>query len=103
MTLFDGRLGTQSVRVWIERRGRGIAVLSHDIGPGLDPVFGTDDIETFLEISGDHLDQVATALGDPTGDPMKILIARFTGDSAATTRLRQLLDDAGVPYRFHVA
>jgi hypothetical protein len=100
--LFDGPLGTQSVRVWLERRGDGIALLSHDMGPGLERAFGTDEIETFLEIDAADLPALAAALGDATGDPIELLAARYHGDSMATTHLRQLLGEHDIPHRFSV-
>ena len=102
IVLFDGRLGTQSVRVWLESRGGGIALLSHDIGPGLEHAFGTDDLETFLEIDATELRSLAAALSDATGDPMQLLAERYQGDSAATSHLRQLMSQHGIPHQFSV-
>ena len=102
IVLFGGRLGTQSVRVWLECRGGGIGLLSHDIGPGLEHAFGKDEIETFLEIDAAELGSLTAALGDASGDPMKLLAARYQGDSAATSHLRQLLSEHGIPHRFNV-
>ena len=101
IVLFGGRLGTQSVRVWLEDRGGRIALLSHDIGPGLERAFGTDEIETFLEIDADHLAALATA-HDATADPMTLLATRYGGDSMATSHLRELLAEHDIPHRFNV-
>ena len=100
--LFDGQLRTQRVRVWLEWRGGGIAVLSHDIGPALECAFGTDDIETFLEIDAPHVPALAAALGEGSADAMELLADRYRGDSAATTHLRELLAEHGIPHRFSV-
>ncbi len=100
--LFDGQLGTQRVRVWLERRGSGIAVLSHDMGPALESAFGTDEIETFLEIDAADVPAMAAALGGGSADPMQLLVDRYRGDSAATSHLRQLLAEHGIPHRFSV-
>ena len=48
--LFDGRLGSQRVRVRLERSGGAIRLCSHDIGPALEHAFDTDEIETRLEV-----------------------------------------------------
>ena len=102
IVLFGGRLGTQTVRVWLERRPGGIALLSHDIGPGLESPFGSGDIETFLEIDAADLPRLAAALGHAGADPMPLLAARYQGDSMATSHLRQLLTEHGIPHRFSV-
>ena len=100
--LFDGPLGTQSVRVWLERRGGGIALLSHDMGPGLERAFGTDEIETFLEIDAANLPALAAALGKATGDPITLLADRYRGNSMAQSHLRELLAEHDIPHRFSV-
>ena len=102
IVLFGGRLGTQSVRVWLERRGGGIVLLSHDIGPGLESPFGSSDIETFLEIDAAALPSLTAALGDPAGDAMQLLAEQYQGDSMATTHLRELLSEHDIPHRFIV-
>ena len=101
IVLYGGQLGTQLVRVWLERRG-GIALMSHDIGSGLESPFGSSDIETFLEVDAVDLRPLAAALGDATGDPMQLLAARYRGESAATSHLRHQLSEHGIPHRFHV-
>lgn len=106
--LFDGRLGTQRVRVWLERRAGGLALLSHDIGPGLEHAFGTDDLETFLEVDAVHVPSLTAALRadwtDATApmDPIELLAARYRGDSTATSGLRTRLIEHGIPYRFTI-
>jgi hypothetical protein len=86
--LFDGRLGSQRVRVWLERRGGGIGMLSHDIGPALDRTFGKDEIETFLEIEHRYVPELTAALraehpdSDVPGDACELLADRFRDDSA---------------------
>lgn len=60
--LFDGRLGSQRVRVWLEYRAGSILLASHDIGPGLEPVFGKGEIETYLEVDAVHLPNLTAAL-----------------------------------------
>jgi hypothetical protein len=102
IVLFSGTLGTQSVRVWLEDRGGGIALLSHDIGPGLERAFGTDEIETFLEVDATDVPSLAVALGHAGADPIPLLAARYRGDSMATSHLRQLLTEHGIPHRFFV-
>ena len=102
VVLFDGRLGTQQVRVWLESRGGGILLLSHDMGPALERAFGSDEIETFLEIDATHLPALAAALGGGSADPIQLIAERYRGDSAATSNLRKLLVDHAIPYRFSV-
>jgi hypothetical protein len=62
--LFDGRLGTQRVRVWVRAKDSDIAMLSHDIGPDVERFFGTDDLETILEVDDAHLSRLTAALRD---------------------------------------
>jgi len=102
IVLFGGQLGTQSVRVWLERRAGGIALLSHDMGSGLEAAFGTDEIETFLEVDAADLPALAVALGHAGADPLPLLAARHRGDSMATSHLRELLSEHGIPHRFFV-
>jgi hypothetical protein len=103
IVLFGGQLDTQRVRVWLQRRADGgIALLSHDIGPKLEFAFGTDEIETFLEIEAAQLPALAAALGDPAADPIALLASRYAGDSMATTHLRELLAEHDIPHRFSV-
>jgi hypothetical protein len=100
--LFDGQLGGQRVRVWIERRGGGLAMLSYDVGPGLGAFFGKDELETFLEIDSADVPALMAALGVGTGNPAHPLADRYRGDSAATTHLRDLLTEHGISHRFTV-
>ena len=104
IVLFSGRLGTQTVRVWLEPNGSGVSLLSHDIGPALEASFGAEDIETFLTIRGENLPRLADLLGcAATVDGVtRALCDRFAGDSAATSHLRSLLDDSGISYEFHL-
>ena len=100
--LFSGRLGSQHVRVWLEQRPGGIALLSHDIGPALERSFGKDEIETFLEVDAADFSALAAAVGARSGDPMALLTSRFRGNSAATSELRRLIEEHGVPHRFAI-
>ncbi len=103
IVLFAERIDTQRVCVWLERTpAGGIALLSHDIGPRLEHAFGTDEIETFLEIDAARLPALAAALGEATADPMTLLATRYRGDSMATTHLRELLAEHDIPHRFSV-
>jgi hypothetical protein len=107
--LFEGRLGTQWLRVWLEYRASMVVLAGHDIGPGLEPFFGKDEIETYLEIDAVHLANLTAALRaertDPDGplDGIELLAARYRGDPAATTGLRTWLTAHGIPYRFTIA
>lgn len=106
--LFEGRLGTQWVRVWLENRAGGIMLASHDIGRGLERVFGKDEIETYLEVDAVHVPNLTAALRtewtDATApmDPIELLAARYRGDSTATSGLRTRLIEHGIPYRFTI-
>jgi hypothetical protein len=106
--LFDGRIGTQVVRVWLEYRGGSIVLASHDIGPGLELAFGKDEIETYLEVDAVHLQNLTAALRaertdqDAPTDAVELLAARYRGDSAATSGLRNWLTAYGIPYRFTI-
>ena len=106
--LFDGRLGTQQVRVWFEYRAGSIVLASHDIGPGPERFFGKDEIETYLEIDAVHLPNLTAALRAERTDPdapmdaIELLAARYRGDSAATTGLRTWLTAHRIPYRFTI-
>ena len=106
--LFEGRLGTEWVRVWLEYRAGSIVLASHDIGPELEPVFGKDEIETYLEVDAAHLPNLTAALRaeqtdpDASMDAIELLAARYRGDLAATTGLRTSLTAHGIPYRFTI-
>ena len=106
--LFDGRIGTQVVRVWLEYRGGSIVLASHDIGPGLELAFGKDEIETYLEVDAVHLPNLTAALRAEWTDPdapmdaIQLLAARYHGDLTATTGLRTLLTARGIPHRFTI-
>jgi hypothetical protein len=106
--LFDGRLGTQVVRVWLEIRGGSIVLASHDIGPGLEHAFGKDEIETYLEVDAVHLPNLTAALraertdSNAPMDAIELLAARYRGDSTANTGLRTWLTARGIPYRFTI-
>ena len=63
IVLFSGELGMQRVRVWLEWQVGGVSLHSHDIGPGLEHAFGTDEIETVLEIAASELPDLSRALG----------------------------------------
>jgi hypothetical protein len=108
IVLFDGQLGSQSVHVWLEARGAGIALNSQDIGPALESAFGSDEVETFLEIDAADIPTLTALLAaehpiaNTPGDPLELLEARYRGDSMATTHLRELLTAHGIPYRFSV-
>ena len=106
--LFEGRLGSQWVRVWLEFRAGSIVLASHDIGPGLEPHFGKDEIETYLEVDAVHLPNLTAALRaertDPNApmDPIELLVARYRGDSTATSGFRTWLSARGIPYQFTI-
>ena len=106
--LFEGRLRSQWVRVWLEYRAGSILLASHDIGPGLEHAFGKDEIETFLEVDAAHLPNLTAALRAERTDPnapmdaIELLVARYGGDSAATSGLRTWLTARGIPYRFTI-
>ena len=106
--LFDGALGTQHVRVWLEPWGGGIRLLNHDIGPALERYFGRDDLETVLEIDAANVPNLTAALraewtdGDAPMDPMELLAIKYRGDSTATTGLRIWLTAHRIPHRFAI-
>ena len=106
--LFEGRLGSQWVRVWLEYRAGSIVLASHEIGRGLETFFGKDEIETFLEVEAVHLPNLTAALRaertDPDApmDPIELLVARYRGDSTATSGLRTWLSARGIPYQFTI-
>jgi hypothetical protein len=106
--LFEGRLGTQWVRVWLEYRAGSIVLASHELGPGLEQFFGKDEIETYLEVDAVHLPNLTAALRAERTDPdapmdaIELLAARSRGDSTATTGLRTWLTARGIPYRFTI-
>jgi hypothetical protein len=105
---FEGRLGTQWVRVWLEYRAGSVVLASHDIGPGLEHAFGKDEIETHLEVDAVHLPNLTAALRAERTDPdapmdaIELLAARYRGDSTATTDLRTWLTAHGIEYRFTI-
>jgi hypothetical protein len=102
--LFQGPIGTQRVRVWLEPTETGISLQSHDIGPALERIFGDTEIETYLNIDGEQLPRLASALKtDATpAAVIEALAIRYRDHSAATTELRGWLDELGIPYRFNI-
>jgi hypothetical protein len=108
VVLFSGRLGTQSVRVWLESHGSGITLLSHDLGPALESAFGSDEIETFLLVEPPHVEALTAALRaeriDPASstDPISLLAEKYSGNSAATSHFRAWLTEHEIPYQFSV-
>ena len=106
--LFSGRLRTQSVRVWLERRGSGIGLLSHDIGPGLEDAFGSDEIETFLIVEERELGRLTEALlagrtdPDAPTDVLDLLADKYAGNSMATSDFREWLTEHGIPHEFSI-
>jgi hypothetical protein len=104
--LFDGRVGEDWSRVWLQPYETGIGLLTHDGGPGVERHFGTDDIETWLVIDGAEIPALAAALraeqpeADASAVVIDLLAARYGGDSAASSRLRAWLDEHGIAYRF---
>jgi hypothetical protein len=104
IVLFSGQLGTQRVRVWLQPEGGGVALNSHDIGPGLQAFFGEDEIETFLTIGPAQVPPLARVLGCEPGvnEVLRALEDRYRGESSATTQLRALLDEHGIAYDFQV-
>ena len=108
VVLFSERLGTQRIRVWLERRGAGIGLLSHDMGPGLEQAFGSDEIETFLVIEVRERGRLTAALvaeridPDPPTVAIALLADKYAGKSTATTDLRTWLTERGIPHEFSV-
>lgn len=106
VVLFDAKLGTQHVRVWIEADGSGLRIMSHDIGPALVPSFGKGELAVFLEVDAAQLPAVRAALlaerTDPAApeDEVQLLLEKYRGDSTATGAFRAWLDGHGIPYRF---
>ena len=113
VTLFDGRLDKERVVVWLEPSGNGgILLASHDIGPGVEQAFVTDDLETFLTIAPTQVGRVRQALSVELGEAetagtdadaaLNLLARRYAGDSAATSHLRLWLDEHLIPYEFQM-
>ena len=106
--LFAGRLGTQSVRVWLDASAPGIRLLSHDSSPGLESYFGKDDLETFLEVDASHVLAIAAILraertdADAPTDVLDLLADKYRRNSAATSAFCDLLVAHGIPHRFAV-
>ena len=105
-TLFDGPAGEDHAKVWLEPRGSGVTLLTHSWGPGVECLFGSDTLETWLAIGPTALAILCYALVadhrdvDATGPPIELLAAIYRGDSAATTHLRHRLDALGLEYEF---
>lgn len=107
--LYGGTMGTQRVRVWLEPRGGGIGLFSHDIGSGLESAFGKSEIETFLEVDAQHMPHLTAALRAerPGGSAdartaMDLLAEKYRGNAAATSAFRAWLSKRGIPYRFTI-
>ena len=106
--LYGGTMGTQRVRVWLEPRGGGIGLFSHDMGSGLESAFGKSEIETFLEVDAQHMPNLTSALraerpgGSDASTAMDLLTEKYRGNSAATSAFRAWLSERGIPYRFTI-
>lgn len=107
VVLFDAKLGTQQVRVWIEADESGIRVVSHEMGPGLMQTVGKSELAAFLEAEADQLPTIRAALlaertdaTAPEGALEQLLLEKYRGDSTATGNFRAWLDGHGIPYRF---
>lgn len=106
--LFAGSLRTQSLTVWLQPYGSGIGLLSHELGPELEPFFGTDELETFLVIEEPQLPALVAALraertdADPPENATALLADRYAGDSMATTHLRAWLTERGIAHTFAI-
>ena len=101
--LFDGRIGTQSVHVWLEWRDGDLLLGSQELGPALEPYFGESEIETFLTVKAAQLPKLARALGcRPTKRSIEAaMVERYRGDSSATSHLTALLAENAIPYEFY--
>ena len=107
VVLFEAKLGTQQVRVWIEADSSGLKLMSHDIGPALLASFGKGELAVFLEVDAAQLPAVRAALLAERTDPAapgdevpQLLLEKYRGDSTATGAFRAWLDGHGIPYRF---
>jgi hypothetical protein len=106
--LYGGTTGTQRVRVWLEPRGGGIGLFSHDIGSGLESAFGKSEIETFLEVDAQHMPNLTAALraerpgSADASTAMDMLTEKYRGNAAATSAFRAWLSKRGIPYRFTI-
>ena len=106
--LYDGTIGTQRVRVWLEPRGGGIGLFSHDMGSGLEAAFGKSEIETFLEVDAQHMPSLTAALraerpaSDEALTAMELLAEKYGRNAAATSDFRVWLSGNGIPYRFTI-
>ena len=106
--LYDGPLGTQRVRVWLEPRGGGIGLFSHDMGSGLEAAFGKNEIETFLEVDAQHMPSLTVALrAEQPGSAdvltaIELLVEKYGRNAAATSDFRAWLSKHGIPYRFTI-
>lgn len=106
--LYGGTIGTQRVRVWLEPRGGGIGLFSHDIGSGLESAFGKSEIETFLEVDAQHMLKLTAALRAERPDSadgstaIDLLTEKHRGNAAATSAFRAWLTQRGIPYRFTI-
>jgi len=101
--LFDGRIGTQSVHVWLEWRAGDLLMSSQELGPALEPYFGENESEVFLTVEAAQLPQLARALGcRPTKRSIKAAVVdRYHGDSAATSHLSAFLKKNKTRYEFY--
>jgi hypothetical protein len=109
VVLFEAKLGTQQVRVWIESDSSGIKIVSHDIGPALESTFGKSEVAAFLEVDAADVPAVRIALQQErmsdqtwTDDEIQLLLEKYRGDSTATGSFRAWLDEHGIAYRFTV-
>lgn len=102
--LFDGRVGSQWMHIWLEWRGGDVVLSSQELGPALVPYFGEEEIEVFLTVEAAHLPQLARALGcQPTSGSIEAaLVDRYHGDSSAVSHLSALLKEHDIRHEYFV-
>ena len=83
--------GPTTVAIDAEINGAGDLVISgQDIGDAPRAAFGEDDYEYWLTVAAADKDVLLLAL----------LVKLYGGDGLVVTRLRELLDEAVIPFRF---
>ena len=108
ITVFDGRVGGDIAKVWLEVHGGGLMLRTQEWGTGIERNFGFDAIETWLAISEAASTKLAAAVRDEvkgagqTLSPAEVIASWLAGDSAATAHLRSRLDALGLEYEFRM-
>ncbi len=86
----------------------GLQVFDWSMGPAADQFYGEGrDVESWIDITADATRELSVKLlrdwvEQPADDVAKHLAERYAGDTRASSKIKDLLDELDVPYREHM-